>query len=78
MTSPLHQVQTPRPEKGVGLVQDLLLALAPVLAQAAAAGATPTIMHLMMTASQLDPLSVITRTPRTTMMVITIVERTPK
>ena len=57
MTSPLHQAQTPHPEKGVALIQDLLPALAPVLTlvQAASVGAMPTIMWLMMTTSQADP-----------------------
>jgi hypothetical protein len=34
MTSPLHQARTLCPEKGVTLVQDLLLALVPALALA--------------------------------------------
>jgi hypothetical protein len=34
MTSPLHQVQTLLPEKGVAPIQDLLLALIPILALA--------------------------------------------
>ena len=73
MTSPLHQAQTPCSEKGVALVQYLLLALVPALAQAAVAGATPTIMCLMMTASHADPSSAITCTPRTMMTDITII-----
>ncbi len=32
MTSPLHQAWTPYPEKGVPLVQDLVLALVPARA----------------------------------------------
>jgi hypothetical protein len=34
MTNPLCQARTPYPEKGVTLIQDLLLALIPVLALA--------------------------------------------
>jgi hypothetical protein len=84
MTSPLHRVWTPHPEKGVDPIQDLFLSLTTILilAQAAAAGATPTIMCLMMTASQADPSSVVTHIPRMMMMGITIVakrsKRTPK
>jgi hypothetical protein len=57
MISPLHQAQTPHPEKGVTPIKGLLLTLAPILAlaQAAAIGAMPTIMWLMMTTSQADP-----------------------
>ncbi len=68
-TSPLHQAWTLCQKKGVALVQDLLLALVPVLAlaQAAVAGATPIIMCLMMTASQAYLSSMITCTLSTTM-----------
>jgi hypothetical protein len=56
MTSPFNQAQTPCPKKGFALIQDLLLTLVTALAQAAAAGATPTIMCLMMTAMSSGPL----------------------
>ncbi len=58
-----HLVQ----KKGAALVEGLLLALALALvlavAWAAAGGATPSIMCLMMTASQADPPSASTCTP---------------
>jgi hypothetical protein len=74
-TTPLCQAQTLCPEIGVAPVPGLLLALAPVLvlAQAAATGATPTIMLLIMTTSQVDPSSANTCTLRTKTMDITIV-----
>ncbi len=56
----------------VALAQDLLLALIPILIWAAAAGATPTIMCLIMTASQADPSSTITHTPRMMMTDVSI------
>jgi hypothetical protein len=52
MTSPLCQAWTSCPEKGVALAQDLLCSLVPSLPLAQAAGATTTIMWLMMIASQ--------------------------
>jgi hypothetical protein len=54
----------------LSLVQYLLLALVPVLAfaQAAVAGATPTIMRLMITANQAHTPSRSTCTPPRTMM----------
>jgi hypothetical protein len=63
MTSPLCQAWTLCPGKGVALVQDLLLALILGLALAQAAGATTTIMCLMMIASRVHSHSAGTCTP---------------
>jgi hypothetical protein len=73
MPSPLHQTRTPHPEKGVALIQDLLLPPVPVLALAQAAGATTTIMCLMMISRRAHHPSVGTCTPpRTLTMDISI------
>jgi hypothetical protein len=63
MTSPLSRVPAICPKKEVNLVQDLLCALNLGLALAQAAGATTTIMSTKMTAGQIHPSSMGTRTP---------------
>ncbi len=76
MNSHLHWVGTPCPEKGVTLVQGLLLALVPALALAwaAATGSMPTIMWLTMTASWANPPNTSTHTPlRTTTINVSII-----
>ncbi len=62
-TSPLCWAQTPYPKKGVALAQDFFRALGLGLAHAWAAGATKTIMWLMVIASQEHSLSMGIYTP---------------
>ncbi len=66
MTSPLCQAMAIRPEEGVNLAQDILCALILVLGLALthSAEAMTTIMSTMMIASQAQPPSAGTRTPR--------------
>jgi hypothetical protein len=73
MTSPLCRAQAIHPEEGVLFVQNLLCALVLGLTLAQAAGATTTTMWPKMTAGQIRPSSMGTRTPpRVTMVGISI------
>jgi hypothetical protein len=74
MTTLLHQAPAIHPKEGVDIVQDLLHALALVLALAQAAGATKNIISNNMIASRAQPPNAGVHIPRRMMIDITIIQ----